>query len=294
MTLYVSRWINGDSDELGRQDSSQASTRTEESHTRTPVLEAERLTAQYNGCSEPALCDVDLALHPGELVAVLGPNGAGKTSLVRAITGLLPPRRGEVRLFGRPIQRLGRRTIAKHIAVVSQRCSVDLNFTVEQVVAMGRAPHQGSMLFSSKEDKGFVSEALETTKLTSLARRAVSTLSAGEQKRVAIARAFAQRPDILILDEAGSNLDIGNRTELMAIVRRQIRYRKLACLSIVHDMTETAQVADRVVILREGRILAAGSVGDVMTRGLLREVFGVDLDVIRSGSSMCFVPLLRV
>ncbi len=245
-----------------------------------PALEANRVSAQYGTSDKSVVADVSLVVSAGELLAVIGPNGAGKTTLIRVLTGLLPAcPGGEVRVFGHPLHGLDRREIARRVAVVPQHTRVAFGFTVREVVAMGRAPHQGAMLVSTKTDREIVDSVLERTHLTALASRPVSGLSGGEQKRVAVARALAQQPDVLVLDEAGAHLDIRHRIELQSLVRHEIRERNLACLAVMHDLSEVAQNADRVAILHEGRIRAQGTVEQVMTYRILRETFGVDLYV---------------
>lgn len=236
--------------------------------------------------------NVSLDVHRGEVVAIVGPNGAGKTTLIRAMTGLLRPESGRVSLFGRPLEHLSPKQIARHIAVVHQHANVALGFTVRQVVAMGRAPHQGSMLLSNSRDDSIVEQALCETELTALSERPVSTLSGGEQKRVAIARAIAQRPDVLALDEAGAHLDIRHRVALFAMVRNMVHRNRIACLSVMHDLTEISQTADRVVLMRDGKIHAVGPTAEVMQRETLRQVFSVDLDVavVQGTGAHVFVP----
>jgi iron complex transport system ATP-binding protein len=258
-----------------------------------PALETIRICAQYGTSDENRLAEVTMNVLPGELVALVGPNGAGKTTLIRVLTGVLPATAGEVRLFGQPIAGLDRRQIARRIAVVPQHVQVAFGFTVREVVSMGRAPHQGSMLVSTGKDRAVVDAVLEKTGLEALAHRPVTGLSGGEQKRVAIARALAQEPDVLVLDEASAHLDIRHRVELLSLVRTEIRERNLACLSVMHDLSEVAQNADRVVILHDGRVRAQGSVQEVMTYRILRETFGVDLyvGVNELDGTRYFVPI---
>ena len=244
-----------------------------------PALEALEITTRYGSSHREALRCVSLVVAPGEILAVIGPNGAGKTSLVRVLTGLLPVERGEVRLFGQSIAKLDRQSIAKRVAVVGQRSDVAFDYTAEQVVSMGRAPHQGAMLLPRGRDLEIVEHAMSSFGLGSVAQRPVSCLSGGEQKRVAIARAFAQEADVLILDEAEASLDIRHKTELMAVVRRRVLDRRVACLAVMHDLSLASQVADRVAVLCKGRLIATGAVGEVMTSGVLRETFGIEVYV---------------
>lgn len=261
--------------------------------TAMPALEAVRVCAQYGTSDENRLLEVSVNVLPGELVALVGPNGAGKTTLIRVLTGVLPATSGDVLVFGQPIAGMDRRQIARRIAVVPQHVQVAFGFTVREVVSMGRAPHQGSMLVSTHEDRAVVDSVLDKTGLAALAHRPVTGLSGGEQKRVAIARALAQQPDVLVLDEASAHLDIRHRIGLLSLVRTEIRERNLACLSVMHDLSEVAQNADRVVILHEGRVRAQGSVQEVMTYRILRETFGVDLyvGVNELDGTRYFVPI---
>jgi len=244
-------------------------------------VEIRDVTAGYNipAGADPQLRDVSLRLHQAELCAVLGPNGAGKSTLVRLMAGLLPPVRGQVLIFGDSASELDRRELARQIAVVAQRSEVALGFAVREVVAMGRAPHQGVLLRRSRQDEQAVTSALATCDLAALAERPVAELSGGEQKRVHIARALAQGAPILLLDEAAAHLDIRYSIALYQLIRAEVTARRLACLAVMHDLNAAAQYADRVVLLKGGRIVADGTVAEVMTADLLRATFEVDIEV---------------
>jgi len=243
--------------------------------------------------AEPRLREVDIQLEAGQLCALLGPNGAGKSTLVRVIAGLLPPSRGRVRLFGTESGRLSRQQIAKRVAVVPQRGEVGLGFSVRQVVGMGRAAHQGALLRASRADERVVEQTLERCELGALADRSVSTLSGGEQKRVHIARALAQQAPVLLLDEAAAHLDIRHSIALYELVRAEVSERGLACLAVMHDLSAAAQHADRVVLLKAGRVVADGSVAEVMTATTLGDAFDADIRVGRCADAECryFVPI---
>lgn len=258
-------------------------------------LEAIEVSAAY-APGVRVLCDASVRVSAGEMVAVLGPNGSGKSSLVKVLTGLLQPTRGRVQLFGQDLGLVSRRHVARRIAVVPQQVQVAFEFCVRDVVMMGRAPHQGPMLLASDADRGLVDEILQSTGLAELADRPVRELSGGEQMLVAIARALAQRPEILMLDEATAHLDIRHSVAVHALVRREIRDRNVACVAVLHDLNEAAQHADRVILLDRGRIRAQGSVADVMTYRALRETFGVDLyvGVNELDGTRYFVPMREV
>jgi iron complex transport system ATP-binding protein len=246
-----------------------------------PAIAFRQVSARYSGSSEGALAIDSLSLEilAGELCAVLGPNGAGKSTLVRLLSGLLRPAAGTVAVLGDDIGTLDRRAIAGRIAVVPQHIEVALGFAVREVVAMGRAPHQGAWMRASPKDDEAVARALASCELEALADRPVAELSGGEQKRVAVARALAQEAPILLLDEAGAHLDVRHAIAMHELVRREVAERGLACLAVLHDLNAAAQYADRVALLKAGRLLAHGTVEEVMTYRRLKEAFETELYV---------------
>ena len=246
-----------------------------------PALEARGIVARYaakDGEGE-ALKGVDLGVMPGEMTVVIGPNGAGKSTLVRVLTGTLQPAEGTVRLFGESLSRLGRKELARRLAVVEQAVQWQTDFTAREIVMMGRAPHQGALLLPSREDRAIVSSALERAGIAHLASRPVHALSGGEQALVAFARALAQQADVLVLDEASAHLDVRHSVTVYELALREVRERDVACLAVMHDLNVAAAFADKVVLLAGGRVEACGTVEQVMTYERLRKVFGVDLYV---------------
>jgi len=234
------------------------------------------VTAGY-GDGPAQLEEVDLAVSGGELVIVLGPNGAGKTTLVRVASGLLAPRSGDVRLEGVDLHAHERRSVARTLAVVEQVQQLSMGFTVREVVAMGRAPHQGSWMQSSDADQKIVDAAITRCDLVAVADRPANALSGGEQKRVAVARALAQDPKVLLLDEPGAFLDVRHALDLYELLAAEVKERALACLVVMHDLNIAAQFADRIVLMKAGRVVASGAVDDVMTYRVLKETFDADL-----------------
>lgn len=242
-------------------------------HPSSPV----RARARDDEGACPELQEVDLHVAAGEIVCVLGPNGAGKTTLIRVASGLLEPWSGEVRLLGSPLEGLSRTEVARVLAVVEQAQEIAGNFTVREVVGMGRAPHQGNWMRASSQDERIIDEMLARCELRELASRPVRALSGGEQKRVAIARALAQEPKVLILDEPGAFLDVRHQLDLYELLALEVKERRSACLVVMHDLNVAAQFADRVVLMKRGRVVAAGGVAEVMTWKTLNETFDVDL-----------------
>ncbi len=219
---------------------------------------------------------VSLSIAAGELATVLGPNGAGKSTLLRVMSGTLAASRGKVTLLGEPIDAWDRARIARHVAVVPQTSEVAFGYAVKDVVMMGRAPHQDAWMRPSPDDTRAVEEALAKCDLSDLASRRVDELSGGEQKRVAIARAFAQKPAVLLLDEPGAFLDVRHQVMLYDLLD-DARKSGTACVVVMHDLNVAAQYATQVLLMKRGRLVASGTIEQVMTYARLKETFDADL-----------------
>jgi len=241
------------------------------------AFELRGVSVNYGG-RQKALEQIDLQVRKGEICAVLGPNGAGKSTLVKVVSGALVPDQGSVVVLGEPLAQ-DRRDIARKIAVVPQSAEPALGFTVRAVVMMGRAPYQGAWMRASVRDEQAVARSLAACELETLADRLVTTLSGGEQQRVTIARALAQEAPILLLDEANAHLDVRHSITVNELVRREVRERKLACVMVLHDLNAAAQYADRIALLKSGRLVAHGTIEEVMTYRRLKEVFETELYV---------------
>ena len=239
------------------------------------------VSARYAEDDHPRLSEVDLRLAPGRITALLGPNGAGKSTLIRVLSGQLHPFEGHVLVQGDPLEQLSAGERARRVAVVPQRNEVAFGFSVRDVVAMGRAPHQGGFMRETAADAEAIESAIAVCQLEELVARRVSELSGGEQKRVHIARALAQRAPLLLLDEAAAHLDIRHALQLYEVVRSQVESRELTCLMTTHDLAAASAHADDVVLLEAGRVVAHGSVDEVMAPEPLEAAFGVVVEVGR-------------
>jgi iron complex transport system ATP-binding protein len=227
------------------------------------------------------LVDIDLAVGPGEFLAVLGENGAGKTTLLRALAGepLVPLRvTGGVELCGRPIAQWSARRRAQLRAVLPQHTDVSFAFTAEEVAVLGRYPHSGL----TADDRAIAQRALVLADAAHLAQREVATLSGGERARVFLAAVFAQLwetesdlPRFLLLDEPTAALDLAHQHHLLATAREFAAQRGLGLLAILHDLNLAAQYADRLLVLRDGRLLAQGAPREVLTPDLIGAGFAV-------------------
>ncbi len=242
-------------------------------------LLAEDLILGYG--QRPVLQGLNLSLDDGEVLGLLGPNGAGKTTLLRALAGLLAPRRGRVRLDGQDLSRLDRRARARLLGWVPQRESAAWSLTVREMVQLGRAPHRGWFLPFTAEDRRIVDESLARTGLTDLQSRPVNTLSGGEFQRVLLARALAQRPRVLLLDEPTASLDIHHQIDILDRVQQLAQAEGLAVAMAIHDLNLAARYCSRVVLLRGGQVWSSGPPQEVLTPENLHAVFGVRAQLYR-------------
>lgn len=222
----------------------------------------------------PIVRDVSLDVAPGELLVIVGPNGAGKSSLLRCIYRAHRPLAGQVLLDGVDVWAMKPRMAAQKIAAVLQEMPGDFPFTVREMVAMGRTPHAAG-LWSGAEDHAVIDEALRRLDLTPLAERHWRGLSGGERQRTLLARAIAQQPGLIILDEPTNHLDIRHQLELLQILRGL----GLTVVASLHDLTLAAAVADRVLAMRDGAVVAMGAPADVLTPEMIRAVFEVNASV---------------
>lgn len=229
----------------------------------------------------PVLHDISLAIQPGQLVALLGANGAGKSTLLRVMNRTLKPWSGRVELAGRDLARLSPTEVARHIALVEQSSRLVWPYTVRQILKLGRFPHQGWFAPYTGHDLQIVDTLLQQTDLWDLQHRQLNTLSGGERQRALIARALAQQPHVLLLDEPASSLDINHQLKLLDFARSLAIQRGLAVVMAIHDLAMAARYCQRLVVIHQGRVFADGVVEDVLKPDLLAEVFGVKAALYR-------------
>lgn len=221
------------------------------------------------------LRDVAVDVAAGELVGVLGPNGSGKSSLLRCIYRALKPDAGYIALDGDNVWDLDAKEAARRTATVLQETPGEFEFVVWEMVLMGRTPHKSMFARENAEDHGLVESALDQVGMLSFADRSFSTLSGGEKQRVLIARALAQQARFLILDEPTNHLDVRYQLEILDLVREL----QVTTFTALHDLNLAATYCDRLYIMAEGEIVAAGTPDDVFQPDLLRRVFGVEAEV---------------
>ncbi|MEO8449887.1 MAG: ABC transporter ATP-binding protein [Gemmatimonadota bacterium] len=230
------------------------------------------LAVSYPPPADFALEDVSLSVEAGRMVAVLGPNGSGKTTLVRALLGLVPIRSGAIELDGRPIDTWKPAERARRIGVLPQREETAVGWRVHEIVMFGRYATLSPFAAPAGADHAIVEEAMRRCDVTDLRSRKVDTLSGGEWQRVRLARALAQEPDILLLDEPGTALDLRHEMEIFELLRTLVD-EGLAALVITHHVNLAARLADELVIVSKGRVARRGSPADVMEAVALSDVF---------------------
>ncbi len=248
------------------------------------MLSAAGITFGYT--SAPVLRDVSIDVPDGGFVGVLGPNGSGKTTMLRVLAGVEKPHAGRVMLDGIDMHRIPRAALARRMAVVPQETHLAFEYTVIEVVLMGRYPHLGAFEIEGPRDHAIAREALASTGTEAFADRPFATLSGGEKQRVIIAAALAQistsnggPAPVLLLDEPTAALDLAYQLEIADLLRRLRKQQPLSIVLSTHDLNFAASVCESLVLLENGRVLAAGTTADVLTAPRIRELYGVEADV---------------
>ena len=245
------------------------------------MLQAVDVSFRYAGRLKPdfALANVSVDVQRGSFTGLLGPNGCGKTTLLKLMSGVLSPHGGELKLDGEPLTRIPRRRLARRIASVPQETHPAFDYTVMEMVLMGRHPHLRPFALEGPADLTIARDALAATGTGHLVGRPYMTLSGGEKQRVIIASALAQSADLLLLDEPTASLDLGYQLEIAALLGRLNRERGVTLVLATHDLNLAASLCGTLVLLRDGRVLAQGPTAEVLTVATVRQLYGVDADV---------------
>lgn len=238
----------------------------------TPAALVDRMTLAYG--ERGVLHDVSFSVGQGEFFIVIGPNGSGKTTLVKALSKAARFQAGEIQILGRPLQHYSTRSLARCVAVVPQAVPADIPFTVAEVVLMGRSPHLPWLGFERRMDREIAHQAIRFTDLEHLACRRLDQLSAGERQRVLIARAICQQPRLMILDEPTSALDLAHQTQVMDLMERLREDEGTTIVMVSHDLNLAALYADRLLLLKAGRVVSLGTPGQVLTFETLELTYG--------------------
>jgi len=242
------------------------------------MIELKDISFSYAGETD-VVKGVSLRIDKGEFVGVLGPNGSGKTTLLKIVSGTLRPNRGDVIINGIKLSGMRHKERAKHIAVVPQESLIPFSFSSLEVVLMGRAPYLPLFGFESKEDMSIARKTMEDTDVLQFEKRPVQELSGGEKQRVIVARALAQKPKILLLDEPTTFLDIRHQMDLYRLIKRKNKEDGLTVITVVHDINLASTFCDRIIFLKHGAIIADGTPYDVIKYAKIKEVFDTEVYV---------------
>lgn len=260
------------------------------------MLRAVDVSFAYRGGAQRVLADVSVEADGGELVGIIGPNGSGKTTLLKLLAGTLQPTAGSVFLQGRSLSEWSRREAARRIAYVPQETHASFDFSVLDIVLMGRFPHLSTFALEGPDDLVIARQALAATGASAFEERPFGTLSGGEKQRAVIASALAQSPELLLLDEPTASLDIGHQLAVAALLGRLNQEQRVTMVLSTHDLNFAASLCRKLLLLRAGRMLASGPTEEVLTAGAVRALYDVDADVgyHRRAGHLTVTPIARV
>jgi iron complex transport system ATP-binding protein len=242
-----------------------------------PLLRFDDIAFSYGAGA--LLSGVTFQVEAGKSVAILGPNGVGKTTLLRIALGWLHPQGGTVLVRGRAVRDFHRRDLGRILALVPQDEHLPFDYTLTDYVLLGRTPHFGALDLPGEEDRRIAERALDTVGLSAIARRSVAVLSAGERQLLLLARAIAQAPQAMLLDEPSSHLDIGNKSRVFGLLRA-LKGNGTGLLFTTHDPQFALNLADRVVVLKEGHVVAMGEPEDTITSDVLTRTYGAPVEIV--------------
>lgn len=246
-------------------------------------LSTENIRLSYG--AREILKGISINGNTGEFIGIIGPNGSGKSTLLKCIYRILKPHAGQVFLDGEELSGISIRNSAKKMAVVAQHNYYNFDFSVMEVVLMGRAPHKKTMERDNAKDFQIAQKALETVEMEGFANRSFSTLSGGEQQRVILARALAQQTPCLILDEPTNHLDITHQIQLMKIVKNL----EVTVISAVHDLNIAAMFCDRLYVLQDGEIVGQGTPQEVLTAEFIKKIYRVETEIVYDSAGQLHV-----
>ncbi len=236
-------------------------------------LKADNISVSLSGAD--IVKDVSIYVEEGKFVGIIGPNGCGKSTLLKSIYKVIKPQKGVVHLGDKDVLKSAPRTISKEMGVVGQFNELSFDFTVHEMVMMGRTPHKHLMESDNAEDYKIVRDALERVNLTAYSDRSYLTLSGGEKQRVILARAIAQKPKLLILDEPTNHLDIKYQLQILSVVKSL----NIGVLAALHDLPMASVYCDILYVIKDGKMMASGSPKEILTRELIRQVYEINCEI---------------
>ncbi len=255
-------------------------------------LQLKDVTFSYADSEDFTLHHISIAVRKSQRVAFLGPNGSGKTTILKLATGVLSPKEGTILVGEQDIGKLSRREIAQEIAVVPQYFSIPFAFSVEEIVMLGRTPFIKTFSSQTQRDYKAVKYALDITRMESLKSRSFNELSGGERQRVILAMALAQQPHLLLLDEPTTHLDINHQIEMLKLIKKLNIEKGTTVVAAMHDLNLAAMYFERLILLKEGQVVADGTPQEVLTSQLIKDVFSVSVQVGQHPSGVPHIVML--
>lgn len=244
------------------------------------VIRASQLVFSYK--DQPVLNQLNMDIPEGIFTAIVGPNGCGKTTFVKQLIKSLKPQSGELKLFDKSLSSYSHKALGKVIAYVPQATQIGFDFSVEEVVMMGRYPHLRRFQPESQLDRDIAAEAMKATGVWHLRHELANELSGGEQQRVIVARALAQEPQVLILDEPISHLDLHHQVELMSLIRRLPREKGITVVAIIHDLNLAMDYSDHVVMMKQGSVAYAGPPTETISEASIKSIYNLEVCLIEN------------
>ncbi len=242
------------------------------------MISLKDINFSYNG--DQVLRELSFVVEEGEFLGIIGPNGAGKSTLLKLLNRVLLPQSGEICLQGKPLDDYSRRRLAQIIGFVPQQFSAAFRFSVQEIVLMGRFPHQSAFGWESETDIRIAEEAMTATDCYHLRERDFFSLSGGEQQRVVLASALAQQPQILLLDEPTTALDLKHQLHFFRILQDLQREKKMTILTVTHDVNLAARFCRRILALKDGRMVADGAVKTVLTKEIVQTIYETPVEIV--------------
>ena len=255
------------------------------------ALQVKNLSFNYG--KKIILKDISLNIEKGKFVSIIGPNGSGKSTLLKNLNHIHKPKSGKIQLEELDIKKIKPRELAMKIALVPQNTIIDYEFTVEDIVLMGRHPYKGRFQKEDENDYIIVNQAMEMTNTLHLKDRIITEISGGERQRVIIAKALAQNPAIILLDEPTSHLDINHQIEILNLLRKLNQDKGTTIIVVIHDINLAARYSDKIVILNEGKIVDVGSPDDVITKKNIESIYNIDVVIEKNkySNSLYLTPI---
>ncbi len=243
------------------------------------------LSYSYGNAS--VLSTISFKVEQGLFFTVIGPNGSGKSTLMKILAGILKFKKGKISIAGKSIKKYSGRELARHVAYVPQTVSAEFPFTVKELVLLGRSPHQGMLGINSEKDHLIAEQAMDFTDTMALSKKKIDQISGGERQRVFIARAVCQQPEIMLLDEPASSLDLAHQVRLMDLLERLKNETGITIIMVSHDINLAAMYSDTIILIKNGSVIKQGTATEVITPSILDDIFGCSFTVDTNPAGNC-------